>query len=281
MKSHAEHIYDLAFISDRLKSIFDRNAGTDAMDIPIRDIIEFRRQLRAWDRKFPRAPRKTLINCRIDELQRFYTFKLDFSIFEKFPPVEQNIIREEIAAYAAREALDSFVGYRWRNLAGIGIVNPRWHQYLTEVREYYNKVVPPARKERIAKFQEEMTKFVDSEIYNIAGQCMGELFFEVNRIRLMSGRALEAYLNEIREAILSSKRRHKRVTVSAPPPESVRACFDFLGLSYPVERYELKNRYRELARNSHPDKGGSDEDMQQLNAAYRIAVKYISRHQEG
>ncbi|MBC8235380.1 DnaJ domain-containing protein [bacterium] len=44
-----------------------------------------------------------------------------------------------------------------------------------------------------------------------------------------------------------------------------------------MELYELKSRYRELARIYHPDKGGSSEEMQQLNTAYRIAVRYMKR----
>ena len=88
----------------------------------------------------------------------------------------------------------------------------------------------------------------------------------------------ETYLDEIRQDVLTHKRRRDRAQVITPPPEMVRDAFEYLGLSYPVELYELKSCYRELARIYHPDKGGRIEKMQQLNTAYRIAVRYILRN---
>ena len=287
MKSYAEHIHDLGFISDRLKSVFEKNAGTTASNIPVREIIEFRRQLRTWNKAFPRPPDSALFNCRLDELQSFYAFRIDFSIFNSFPLKDQKNIREEIAAYAAREAMDSFYGYRLRNRASIGIINPKWHVYLSKVREYYDKVIPQKRKERIAQFLAELSSLAtkkeevessDSSVADeIAARCMGELFFDVDKIRLMSSKALETYLDAIRQEVLTPKKKHEGARVITPPPGMVRDSFEYLGLSYPVELYELKSRYRELARLYHPDKGGSSEEMQQLNTAYRIAVRYMKR----
>jgi len=277
MRTHAKHIHDLDFISDRLKAVFQKNSKTNATNIPIREIIKFRKQLRTWNKAFPRPPGAALVNCRLKDLQTFYSFKLVLSIFDGFPPEDRRIIGEEIAAYAAREALDSFYGYRLRNLANIGIVNPRWPVYLAKVREYYEKVIPKSRKEKIAQFQAEFSQLDGEVAEKIAAKCMGELFFDVDRIRLMSNHAFEAYLNEIREEVLTRKRKRQRTRTTTPQPEFVRECFDYLGLSYPVELYELKNRYRELARIYHPDKGGRSEQMQRLNAAYRVAVKYVLR----
>ena len=287
MKSYVEHIHDLSFISDRLKSVFEKNAGTSASNIPVREIVEFRKQLRTWNKAFPKPPDLALFNCNLDELQKFYSFKIDFSIFNGFPPEDEKIIREEIAAYAAREAMDSFYGYRLRNRASIGIINPKWHIYLAKVREYYNQVIPQKRKERITQFLATLPSLVmktekaessgSTTVDEIKAKCMGELFFDVDRIRSMSSKALENYLNEIRQEILRPKRQHERKRVITPPPEIIRDAFEYLGLVYPVELYELKSRYRELARLYHPDKGGSGEEMQQLNTAYRIAVRYILR----
>jgi hypothetical protein len=277
MKSYAEHIHDLGFISDRLKSVFEKNTGTSASNIPVREIIEFRRQLRTWDKAFPKPPDSALFNCRLEEIQSFYSFRIDFSIFNGFPPQDQKIIHEEIAAYAAREAMDSFYGYRLRNRASIGIISPKWYIYLSKVRKYYDKVISPERKERIAQFLAELPSLSAEKADEITAKCMGELFFDVDRIRMMSSKAFERYLDEIRQEVLTRKKRRERTRVITPPPEFVRDCFEYLGLSYPVELYELKSRYRELARIYHPDKGGSIEEMQQLNTAYRIAVRYILR----
>lgn len=37
----------------------------------------------------------------------------------------------------------------------------------------------------------------------------------------------------------------------------------------------VEQRYRQLAKKYHPDAGGSDEDMQQLNLAKQLALKWI------
>jgi len=43
----------------------------------------------------------------------------------------------------------------------------------------------------------------------------------------------------------------------------------------------LKERYRQLALNYHPDKGGSPETMQQPNAAYRQIAEYLRQVETG
>ena len=103
------------------------------------------------------------------------------------------------------------------------------------------------------------------------------IFFEVNRIRLMSSRALKIYLEEMRRQLIAGKKRDSKISTITPPPDTVRESLNFLGLPFPVELHALKSRYRELARVYHPDKGGSSDEMQQLNAAYRVAVRYILR----
>ncbi len=269
-----EHIYELAFISDRLKLIFDKYSGTEVTDIPFKDVLVFRERLRTWDKKFPKPPAVALANLRFESIQAFYALRLDFSIFDGFPPDEQNIIRDEIAAYATREALDFFIGYRLRNMADIGLVSRRWNIYLSKVKEYYDKVVPQEKKDRIEQFIEQISQLKGERVQKIKSKSTGELFFEVDRIRLMSLRALKRYLEDMHQQIIAGKRKDAKIG-EITLPGTVRECFDFLGLSYPVELHTLKSRYRELARVYHPDKGGNIKEMQQLNAAYRVVVRYI------
>jgi hypothetical protein len=42
----------------------------------------------------------------------------------------------------------------------------------------------------------------------------------------------------------------------------------------------VEQRYRQLAKKYHPDAGGSDEDMQQLNLAKQLALKWIETERE-
>ena len=43
-----------------------------------------------------------------------------------------------------------------------------------------------------------------------------------------------------------------------------------LSIQSDATEQEIKNAYRDAAKKAHPDKGGSDEKMQQLNKAYSI-----------
>lgn len=49
-------------------------------------------------------------------------------------------------------------------------------------------------------------------------------------------------------------------------------CWEVLGLKRGATPELINNRYRELARLHHPDRGGSSEHMAHINAAYREAI---------
>lgn len=49
-----------------------------------------------------------------------------------------------------------------------------------------------------------------------------------------------------------------------------------LGLGERASLQEIKERYRELARQHHPDAGGEEsEAMQKINAAYAMLLSYV------
>ncbi len=48
---------------------------------------------------------------------------------------------------------------------------------------------------------------------------------------------------------------------------------EILGLSRNATAEQIKRRYRELASKAHPDKGGTDEQFQALQAAYEAALQ--------
>lgn len=50
-----------------------------------------------------------------------------------------------------------------------------------------------------------------------------------------------------------------------------------LGLNLPVTRGEIETAYRRLAKQRHPDVGGSDDEMAELNAAYEQAKEEVAR----
>lgn len=57
----------------------------------------------------------------------------------------------------------------------------------------------------------------------------------------------------------------------ALPPQQEKKWWDVLGVSPRTTEDEVKEAYRKLARQHHPDNGGSDEQMTIINAAYEQA----------
>ena len=105
---------ELAFISNRLRQVLHRHANQAVAQISFRDVQQVQKQIRTWDRDFVKPPMPLVAACNLEMLRDFYQQKLDFSIFQGFNLAEMEVIQEEIAAHAAREALDALIGYRLR-----------------------------------------------------------------------------------------------------------------------------------------------------------------------
>ena len=56
-----------------------------------------------------------------------------------------------------------------------------------------------------------------------------------------------------------------------PPQASEKKWWDVLGVSPRASDEEIKEAYRKLARQHHPDSGGSSDQMAKINAAYQQA----------
>lgn len=272
-----EHIYEFAFISDKIKEIFDKYLETQTIEISFREIQKFREQLCTWEQKFPKPSRSKLVSVNsYKELLSFYLEKLDFSLFEVFDHDDQKVIQQEIAAYASREILDWQVGFRLRNWAELGISHPEWKRYQKDVEKYYQEVISDEKKELIEKYQKKIDDLGDTqEIQNAIRECTGKLFFEIDKTRLMSTRSLTSHLEDIYLKALSSVRKRRDAEVTSDLTEKVRESFDFMNLPYFADFIDLKTKYRELALNYHPDKGGSIDEMQELNNAYRKIADYL------
>jgi len=59
------------------------------------------------------------------------------------------------------------------------------------------------------------------------------------------------------------------------PKEQIEWALDTLNLPKLVTRNEIKDRYRALARQHHPDISRSDKKMEEINRAYDILKEYI------
>lgn len=268
-------IDELAFISDRLRAIFNRCANDAAAQISFKDVQQFRRQLCTWDTDFIKPPMSLVSTCHLEMLSNFYRRKLDFSVFRGFDMANQELIRNEISAYAAREVLDALIGYRLRNWAAIGLQSPKWQQYQDLVQDYYEHTISQERRREIKEVEDSLSQTTSLTSAEIHARCVGELFFEVDEIRLISTFRLDKYLEGVCRQVTgrndSSGRRHQSLNM----PDALQDSFQFFGLTYPIDLNALRERYRQLALNYHPDKGGSLEVMQRLNTAYRRISDYL------
>ena len=266
---------ELAFISNRLLSVFKRYANDAAAQISFKDIQQFRKQLCTWDAAFIKPSMSLASTCHIEVLSDFYRRELDFAIFQGFDAADQELIQSEISAYAAREVLDALIGYRLRNWAAIGLQAPKWELYQDLVQDYYEQTISQERRDRIKDVEQNLAQTTTLMSAEIHARCVGELFFEVDQIRLMSKYRLDKYLEGICRQVTgqsdSGERRHQQLNM----PDALRDSFQFFGLTYPIDLNALRERYRQLALSYHPDKGGSLEMMQQLNTAYRRISDYL------
>ena len=272
---HYSFVDELAFISDQLRTVFNRCAGDVASQISFREVQQFRRQLCTWDSNFIKPPMSLIAACHLDMLSDFYRRKLDFSVFRGFDTVDQELIQNEIAAYAAREALDALIGYRLRNWAAIGLQAPKWELYQDLVYDYYEQTIPQERREQIDEVEGVLAETTNWTPQAIHARCVGELFFEVDEIRLMSKVRLDKYLEGICQQRGERRARERTGNQQSSLPDTLQDSFQFFGLTYPIDLNALRERYRQLALNYHPDKGGSLEMMQRLNTAYRRISDYL------
>ena len=275
MATHYLFIDELAFISDQLRTVFNRCAGDVASQISFREIQQFRGQLCTWDSNFMKPPMSLIAACDLEMLSDFYQNKLDFSIFQGFDIPDQELIQTEIAAYAAREALDALIGYRLRNWASIGLQSPNWGLYQNLVYGYYERTIPQERRDQIEEVEGALAETTDWTPQAIHARCVGELFFEVDEIRLMSKVRLDKYLEGVCQQRGERRDRGGRRNQLLNMSDALQDSFQFFGLTYPIDLNALRERYRQLALSYHPDKGGSLEMMQRLNTAYRRISDYL------
>jgi hypothetical protein len=268
-------VNELAFISERLERVFEQHAEGAAAQISFKEVQTFQKQIRTWDRGFIKPPAALVSNCKLDLLTDFYKRKLDFSIFQRFPSPSLEAIREEIAAYAAREALDALIGCRLRNWAEVGLTSPRWEAYRELVNRHYEQTVSPEKRQRIAAFEQALAQETGKTLAEIHPESAGELFFEVDEIRLMSPRRLEHHLSSVRDQFVGWKTQKEARRRASEAPEALQDSFQLFGFTHGVDWDKLRTRYRQLAMDYHPDKGGDLEQMQRLNAAYRQMADYL------
>jgi len=59
------------------------------------------------------------------------------------------------------------------------------------------------------------------------------------------------------------------------PIEAIENALETLQLPKLVTKADVKRQYRHIAKQHHPDLGGDPREMERINHAYRLLMKYI------
>ncbi|GCE22026.1 J domain-containing protein [Dictyobacter kobayashii] len=155
-----------------------------------------------------------------------------------------------------------FVSYRRKYV----ITGPRTLN-LDEVRTAY------AQYQELLQLQEENA----ATLRHMAESAAAEQA-EKNRNAQEQARLAQEELERLRHAhaeILKRLRQQLHLI-----PEHVQAAFAVLGLSVDAPFDQVRQRYRELAKQSHPDTGGDAQHFIQVDNAYKHIVSWINASQE-
>jgi len=58
--------------------------------------------------------------------------------------------------------------------------------------------------------------------------------------------------------------------------DEIESALEAMDLPTLITRDDIKKRYRQLAREHHPDRTGSDAEMEAINAAYALLMEYVN-----
>jgi hypothetical protein len=86
--------------------------------------------------------------------------------------------------------------------------------------------------------------------------------------------------DEIRRQWEARKRRVAEQRQGRPAPAAVSAtpaCIERLGLAWPCGEQDVRRAFRELAKASHPDRGGSASEFIELRRAFEDALELLAR----
>jgi len=59
--------------------------------------------------------------------------------------------------------------------------------------------------------------------------------------------------------------------------EDIEKALETLGLPHMITKEDIKKQYRFLAKKYHPDQGGEQEKMEEINRAYKLLMHYVDQ----
>lgn len=90
----------------------------------------------------------------------------------------------------------------------------------------------------------------------VGGDPLREFYLDITQLEKMSADDVKNMLGDFWSGFYSNESRREALSV--------------LGLEDPVSNTDIKQHYRRLAMQHHPDRGGDDEQLSRINAAMNI-----------
>lgn len=75
---------------------------------------------------------------------------------------------------------------------------------------------------------------------------------------------------------MDRERQYRAREVARKSGMNLKCAYDILCLDYPCSADEIKLAYRQMARLHHPDLGGDEEAMKDVNVAYEMAMRFCA-----
>ncbi len=75
---------------------------------------------------------------------------------------------------------------------------------------------------------------------------------------------------------MDRERQHRARELARKGGMNLKCAYDILCLDYPCSVDEIKTAYRHMARLHHPDLGGDEEAMKDVNVAYELAMRFCA-----
>jgi hypothetical protein len=239
---------ELGDLSPGLRRIFARYDGTAMLSASSQELQRLRRHL--FDA------------CRIDPV--------DLALFDHFPPEDRQAVVRELHA----------------------LVHDRMQERQQEHARRLAAQAPVDALRRLLLSEAERTRLVDLGIWahlllgnaELAERLVDQYFdlTTVERVRAFAGNqeaVIHAFQEEVQRRHAEQQQRHQRRAGPAGNVSQANAglasCYAALGLRLGASRADVCQAFRTLAKQHHPDLGGSELRMKELNQAYgQIAASW-------
>ncbi|GEM_PF-3098588 len=233
---------DLGDLSPGLRQVFGRYDGTGMLAASTQELQRLRRHL--FD------------SCRVDPA--------DLALFDHFPPDDRQAIARELHELV-------HAGMRRRQEEHAQRVAAQ-----APVEEIRQRLLPPTARERL----------VDLGIWAYSLLCDQELverlvdtYFDLTTVERVQAfvahqdALIAAFQRNVRRLYITRQARRRRVPPTEVPARTgvaLDTAYACLGLPVSSTRDTVCRAYRRMAKLHHPDHGGNEVRMKELNQAYTL-----------